>query len=78
MTDLFGAPATPDIDAQIREVKRELGQRAHVYPRLVAAGKLAQQKADQQIATMQAVQATLEHLKTVLTGREQLRKVMDA
>lgn len=40
-----------------REAERELAQRRHVYPRLVAAGKLTQTKADHQIAVMTAIAA---------------------
>lgn len=44
----------------IREVKRELKQRRHVYPRLVAARTLSQKLADEQIAKMEAVLAILQ------------------
>lgn len=37
------------------EAERELKQRRHVYPRLVEAGKLTRQKADQQTAIMEAI-----------------------
>lgn len=40
-----------------KELRREIVQRQAVYPRIVAAGKLHQAKADRQIAIMQAVLA---------------------
>lgn len=64
MNDLFGHQG-PDIDAQIREVKRELGKRRHVYPRLVDQGQLTRAKSDQQIRDMEAVQTTLEQVKAL-------------
>lgn len=53
------------IDQQIACVKRELAQRRRVYPRWVASGQFGytQQKADQEIAGMEAVLATLEGVK---------------
>lgn len=51
------------LNQQIDEVDRELVQRAAVYPRLVSANKLAQSKADYQMARMQAVKRTLEWLR---------------
>ena len=38
-----------------REIERELRQRENVYPRLIANGKLTQQKADRQMAVLRAV-----------------------
>lgn len=40
---------------KLRELRREIGQRENVYPRLVAAGKLTQQKADRQMAILRAI-----------------------
>lgn len=50
------------LDQQIREVKRELGYRARVYPNLVSRGKLTQVAADGNVARMEAVLATLEEV----------------
>lgn len=48
------------ITDQVACVKRELAKRRHVYPRLVAAGKMQQADADREISRMQAVLATIE------------------
>lgn len=53
-------PITTEV--KLREIKRELGQRRHVYARLVAAGKLSQATADWQIAVLEAVQRDYEAL----------------
>lgn len=45
---------------QVAAVKREIGQRNHVYPRLVAAGRMTQAKEADEIAAMEAVLATVE------------------
>lgn len=50
------------LDQQIREVKRELGYRARVYPNLVSRGKLTQVAADDNVRRMEAVLATLEEV----------------
>ena len=41
-------------------ISREIGKRKHVYPRLVAEGKLTQTKANREIACMEAIKADLE------------------
>ena len=51
------------LDAQIACVRRELALRQRVYPRWVAASKMKQAKADEEIAAMQAVHDTLAKLK---------------
>lgn len=48
------------LNEQLECVKREVGMRAHLYPRWVVNGKMSQQKADRELALMRAVQATLE------------------
>jgi hypothetical protein len=40
-----------------RAIVREIGMRKHVYPDLVAAGRMTQATADRQIAVMQAIAA---------------------
>lgn len=45
------------VSDKLKEVEREIGQRRRVYARLIAAGKLTQQKADRQIEIMSAVAA---------------------
>lgn len=42
-------------DEMIAELYREIGQRNHVYPRLVAEGKLNSMKSARQIAILQAI-----------------------
>lgn len=59
---LFPTAPIP-LAAQIAEVERELAMRAHAYPRFVAAGRLKQEAADQQVA---ALRAALETLKAVV------------
>src|SRR5580765_3413118 len=54
---------TVSLNQQIDEVKRELKQRAEVYPRLVQNGKIKQSHADYQTERMQAVLKTLEWLQ---------------
>ena len=57
--------ATPiTIERQIACVRREISMRRHVYPGWVERGKMTQGQADEQIACMEAVRATLEQLRT--------------
>lgn len=51
------------LDDQIAAVKREVGMRRRVYPRWIEANKMTHQKAEQEIAAMEAVQSTLEQLR---------------
>lgn len=53
-----------DIDRQIACVRREVSMRRRVYPRWVSTGKMTQDEADRQISTMEAVQATLESVRS--------------
>jgi hypothetical protein len=46
-----------ELDDMVGCVKREVQKRLAVYPKLIAAGKLSQQKADFEIATMRRVLA---------------------
>jgi hypothetical protein len=48
-----------DLDDQIDCVRREINKRKEVYPRLVAAQKLSQHKAYQEVQLMRAVLVTL-------------------
>jgi hypothetical protein len=50
------------LERQIEEVARELALRAAVYPRLVAKGEMRSAVADDQVARMAAVLATLRWL----------------
>jgi hypothetical protein len=40
---------------KLAELKRERAQRAHVYPRLIEAGKLTRENADRQAAILNAI-----------------------
>lgn len=40
---------------KLAELKRERGQRAHVYPRLIEAGKLTRDKAERQLAVLNSI-----------------------
>lgn len=51
------------IDEQIACVRRELGQRARVYPRLVGSGRMKSADAAREIETMGAVLATLQRVR---------------
>ena len=55
MSQLF----PPTLTEQIAEVEREIKMRRVVYPRHVAAKSVSQQRADRQIAVMEAVLETL-------------------
>jgi hypothetical protein len=48
---------------QVACVKREVALRERAYPRWVANGKMAQQKADQELAAMRAVSQTIARLQ---------------
>lgn len=64
MSGLFGdLPTQVSLDEQLAAVKREIGYRRHVYPRLVAEGKKSKAACDKDIALMEAVLATLTKLK---------------
>ena len=52
-----------DLPTQMKCVEREIGMRLAVYARRVADGKMKQDKADQEIACMQAVLESLHRLK---------------
>ena len=49
--DLFGVT----IDDMLAEVKRELKQRAKVYPRLIAGGQISAHRAARQVVVMEAI-----------------------
>ena len=55
-----------EIEANIDTVKRELGKRQQVYPRLVMQQKMSQEEADRHINEMLAVQKTLYSHKMLL------------
>lgn len=47
--------STITLDEKIACIRREIGMRQRVYPRWVEIGRLTQDKADDEIAVMQAV-----------------------
>ena len=51
------------LDEQIKAVEREIGMRARVYPAWVRGKRMSQEKADHEIAAMQAVLKTLQQLR---------------
>ncbi len=58
---------------QIACVRREIAMRERVYPRWVAAEKMKQAKADEELATMRAVLETIirvERAATMLGQRQ--------
>ncbi len=54
---------TPSLQAQITCAECEVAKRQSVYPRLIAAGRLGQQKADYEILTMETIVETLRNLE---------------
>jgi hypothetical protein len=63
MTELFPeAPMQVSLERQLRCVEREIGWRRRVYPQRVAVRRMTQAQADEEIAVMTAVAATLRQL----------------
>lgn len=51
------------IAAQVECVRREIAMRRRVYPRWVEQQRMTQKKADDEIAAMEAVLATLQGIE---------------
>lgn len=51
------------IEDQIKAVEREIGMRRRVYPNWVASKRMNQEKADKEIASMEAVLETLKKVQ---------------
>jgi hypothetical protein len=51
------------LDEQIDCARRELAMRRACYPKWVAAGRLKQEKAEHELATMADIVETLEQIK---------------
>lgn len=51
------------LDLQLAAVRREIAMRKNVYPKWVKDGRMKQEKADSEIAAMQAVHDTLDTLR---------------
>jgi hypothetical protein len=63
MTELFPeAPMQVSLERQLRCVEREIGWRRRVYPQRVAVRRMTQAQADEEIAVMTAVAATLRQM----------------
>lgn len=54
---------TVPIAAQMECVRRELAMRRRVYPRWVQQERMTQKKADDELAAMEAVLATLQQIE---------------
>lgn len=54
---------TIPMSAQVECVRREIAMRERVYPKWVAAGRMTQKKADDELAAMAAVLGTLAGLE---------------
>lgn len=54
-----------NLDAQVQAVVREIGMRQRVYPGWVGAKRMSQQKADHEVAAMQAVLVTLNDYRAM-------------
>lgn len=52
-----------DLELEIAAVRREIGQRERVYPRLIADGRMTDAKAEHEIRMMRQILARLEALK---------------
>lgn len=51
------------IEDQIKAVEREINMRRRVYPKWVENKRMSQEKADKEIAAMQAVLETLKEVQ---------------
>ena len=56
-----------NIDTKIDCVKREIKRRKKFYPLMVRDGKITQEEADFELATMQSVMETLTQLKGMVS-----------
>lgn len=61
------------LNQQIDEINRELGERKHVYPRLVSGGKLRESVAAYQVARLEAARTTLQWLAE---NETEIREIM--
>lgn len=58
------------LEDQIKCVEREIALRKRVYPRWIAAGKMTNEKANDEIARMQAVRESLITLDELDNNQE--------
>jgi hypothetical protein len=61
------------IQQQVKCAERELGKRRALYPRMIEQRKLTQAKADEEIAGMAAIVATLTRLQHLAEVSEEIR-----
>ena len=71
MAELF----PPSLDEQIECVTREIGMRRAVYPGMVTARRMSQEKADREIAAMEEVARSLHWLKRQGAKRSQVERI---
>ena len=57
-----------NLDMQLACVARELAYRRRCYPKWVATGRMTQDKADYELAVMEAVQASLLEVQEARLG----------
>jgi hypothetical protein len=70
VADLFpGSPPAVSLTRQVECLERELRMRERTYPRWVAAGKMSQSKADEELAAMQAALDTVCKLSRMGTQK---------
>ncbi len=55
-----------NLDDCIKCAEREVGRRRAVYPGVVSAGKMRQENADREIATMDVIASLIIHLKATV------------
>lgn len=56
------------LEQQIACARREVALRRNVYPKWIAKGRLSKEKAEQEIATMDAIVFTLRQLEEQRAG----------
>jgi hypothetical protein len=61
------------LQSQVECAKRELAMRRRVYPRFIENGSMTGQKANQELAAMEAIVATLQRLRD-----EVMRRILKA
>jgi hypothetical protein len=59
---------------QIKCVEREIAMRKQVYPRWVNINKLSQQKADEELAAMEAVERSLRLVRDMVQTMDRERR----
>jgi hypothetical protein len=64
---------TVSIQEQLKCAQREAAMRRNVYPKWIAARRMTQEKADAEIAAMEAIAATLERQKLLTEISEEMK-----